>query len=244
MQISHLIDNTHLLNAPPMSFEPARQATPLIPIPVLGATILDDIYSVGEQPSTRWRSFIDALNWDPRNYHDTLLAKRAYYARTCWEAVFLLSFTDSNWLSLNQYEMMQQVTHFELRRTEFEIVSYQLTCGMLGIKLFNHKNLLDGCTILFTSMMWIAEKIMVPHSNKVKNNYEDLKAMRPFKGDDRRVLAKKYDRYIFAINEFLKRGAIIVQNEKIRDQFLDILTKKLKNCVLSLDQLLFVFPNK
>ena len=70
---------------------------PLIPKP-LDLSLIEDIYQVGDSSTIRWRTFINAEKWDPKQFQDKLLQRRAYHARYVWETSLLLHATDLDWL--------------------------------------------------------------------------------------------------------------------------------------------------
>lgn len=239
--------NLHfLLDCPPPPGSLERLPDePLVPTPVDTSGYLDDIYHVGESSSERWRSFIDCLKWEPKNYHDRILKKRAYHARTCWEATFLLSFTDSSWLSVGSYRLIQDVAHFEMRKVEIELLSFQLTAGMVGIKLDDVRLVYDCCVIFYTTMIWFSDYCF-KHSIKSnrKEERDDRKAhahfvhMKPFLHHGGKELAKNLDMMIHAIHTFL--GYFNMDGSK---EMVELLGRKLKMCIEYVDKVIVLLPN-
>lgn len=216
---------------------------PLIPVPVLGLEILEDIYSVGPFPTERWRSYIDIKDWDPTKYQDDMMRRRAYHARTTYEALFLISFTDSSWLSVPAYEMIKDIAHFELRCTEVEMLSWQLTCKMVGFKVENHEPLYRCAAIWYTTLMWITNKIVGPVKNRSEDQrkaYSEMVHIKPERSYGRKELAKYIDRYVFAIQQYLKKGLIRVDNEPRRNEILKNLSNQLQSCLILIDAVIVV----
>lgn len=205
---------------------------PLVTPPV-DLSYIDDIYFPLKSDSDRWRSFIDCDDWDPEQFHNALLKRRAYHARMYWEHALLISFTESNWLSLPTLEMVKNAAALSLRMAEFEIASYQLTCGMIAFRL-DHPKLLDCAIGLFTTMVWMAENLLKKgvKSKDRRQQVSDLRSTRPFSVDSKKELAAKLDGYIFAIKEMLKKGGECLM-EPGMDQ--SECLRQLKQCVLLLD---------
>lgn len=207
---------------------------PLIPLPVLGLEMIEDIFYVGNSPPERWRSYINAGDWSPAKINGKLLKKRAYHARVAYEATLLLSFTDSSWLSTESYRMIQQVAMLELRTVEFELMSYQLTCGTIGLILENRDKLFVCATLMFTTQMWLADKIMDAGEksfNKRKALVE-LGQARPFSVDSTKELAVQIDEYIYGIQEMMKKGSIMITKNTT---IIEDLTNKLRLCIRAFD---------
>ena len=93
---------------------------PLIPIPN-NIQLVTDVYCVGTVSTERWRSFIDCENWDPKQFHDKLLASRAYHARICYETSSFISITNPDWVSTPMIELIQETAHFELPGSELPV---------------------------------------------------------------------------------------------------------------------------
>lgn len=215
---------------PPGSLENLPHAS-LIPLPV-NTFAIDDVYILGESSSFRWRTFINCENWDPRQYHDKLLANRAYHSRACWEASYLLSFTDSTWLSTSLYQQILDTAHYELRKAEMEILSYQLTCGTLGIIVADNEALFNCSAMFYTTMMWFAGKCLKSKKTSKENRkeYADLVHMKPYRHHGPKQLAVNLDRLIHGVHVFLQNFAIISTVEE-----LPILVGKLKLCIQFVD---------
>ncbi len=218
--------------------------SPLIPVPINGLDALEDIYCVGLQPIDRWRSYIDATNWDPKIYHDKLLQKRAYHARIVWEMLTLESFTDSTWLSTASVQMIRDVAYLELRQTEVEMMSYQLTCGMIGISVDKAKsNDLYYCALtLYCTILWLCDKAQGKTKTKKQHEaYSDVvREMKPNRSDSPKENGKAIDKLIFAVQEFLKRSTIMLDNEKEKEEFMNELSLKLKKCIISFDKVAII----
>lgn len=205
MKIESLIDQ------PPNYEEFSKLQTPLIKPPV-DITFLDDVYTVGPSSSKRWRSFIDCTAWDPRNFHTRILQRRAYHARTAWEATYLLSFTDSSWISSCNFKVIQETAIYNLRAVEFELASFQLTSGMIGI-LFNGSNqddLYNACVGMHTAIMWIVNKIYTirPKSKEQRKEYSGLVNQKPAKFMSGRKLCILADEHIHELQLLLKNQEI------------------------------------
>ena len=217
---------------------------PLIPLPCPGHDVLEDIYSVGLQPIERWRSYIDVTNWDPKQYHDKLLQKRAYHARIVWEMLTFESYTDSTWLSTASIQMIKDVAYLELRTIEIEIMSYQLTCGMIGInaKKENQKLLYECSLHMYLTVLWLCDKVQGKTKTKQqhKTYSEVVQDLKPFPSNSAKEHGKLIDQLIFAIQEFLKRSTIMLDNEKEKESFMEELSIKLKKCICSFDKIAII----
>lgn len=229
------------------SVPPQTQATlalPLIDEPV-DVSLIEDVFTVGLQETTRWRAFIDAKNWDPRQYHDRMLAKRAYHARVAWEASYLLAFTNSAWLSTKMYELIKHNAHFELRRNEFQLISFQLTAGMLGIKVNDHDELYKANVLLFTTLIWLSKKAIdakkdAPGRMERLKNFSDMNELRPYSSHGKKELAELLDKNIFGLQCFLEGNCFESFTALCGDSFTMELGAKLRRCVVTLDGLLQV----
>ena len=213
---------------------------PLIPTVDSGVDVISDIYCVGKISTKRWRGYIDCKNWDPRQYHDHLLVVRAYNARVCWETCNYLAISESNWLSLGSIKLIQLTAHYRLRMTEFEIVSFQLSCGMLGIKTDDHDRLFRCCIAVFTTMVFY-NRIILGDGEKNKERRRasiELEAdLRPYSVDSVKQLGGLIDKNIFTIVAYMKNTEELMAKD---EKNVEILNEKLKNCILMLDDLLHI----
>jgi len=209
---------------------------PLLPSPD-EYDLLEDIYTVGKQKTERWRSYIDCLDWDPRQFHDTLLRSRAYHARTVWEAAQVLAIANSDWLSKSTYEGIFNVAHLELRCVEFELVSYQLTCRMLGIR--GSVNQLESCCfVLMVACRFFVERVM--RCDKAsKKMLSLLQRLKPGYNDAPSLLAKNIDKLVFTLQALLKERSKFPTNF-LQSPIVGPLTLKLRNAIISLDNVLVV----
>ena len=215
--------------------------TPLIPTPIVGLEMIEDIYCVGLSPMERWRSYIDATNWDPKQYHDKLLSKRAYHARIVYEMILLESYMNSTWLSTASLHMIRDIAYLELRTIEIEIMSFQLTCGMLGInsEKKNDRALYECSLEMYLLVMWLTDAVQ--GKNKTKEQHktysEVVQDMKPSYSDSPKQKGKLIDKLIYAIQEFLKRSAVMLDSVKDREIFYIELSSKLKKCIICFDKI-------
>lgn len=202
--------------------------------------VVEDVYTVGPSPSQRWRVYIDAENWEPKNYHGRLLQAKAYHSRSLYEICMLLSYTNSSWLSLDVLGLIKSTTHLELRRVEFELVSFQLTCGMIGIKVEKKNHDLYHCgTILFTTLMWISKNITkLTNTKPDKDKFYGMMELKPFPSESPKQLAKIVDKLIFAIFSFLQHESFQKASTKFPEATVRELGYKLQSCVLAMDGLI------
>ena len=211
---------------------------PLIPVPIHGLDVLSDIYCVGLQPIERWRSYIDATDWDPKQYHDKLMGKRAYHARIVWEMFTFKSFTDFTWLSTTSLNLLAETALLEMRSIEIEIISYQLTCGMIGIKCDDHRDLYRCSLEFYTLVLWLTEKVL--GKKKTKSQYQTLgevkRDMQPILSMSKKELGKSIDKLVYAVQEFMKRAEIMVDKENEREIFMKELSLKLQKAIISFDK--------
>jgi hypothetical protein len=196
--------NVSLLDLPPPPGAFDNLDEPLIPNAV-DMTAFQDIYVVGKPTSKRWRSFINAEDWSPKQFHDQLMKDRAYHARCVWEASMLISYTDSSWLSTDAFVMIKDVANYSLRQTEFEILSFQLTAGMIGIILEDQHALYRCATVLYLTMMTCADLPMrrAKITKEDRKLYGEFVRMKPLPHDSKKSLGVNIDEMIHAIHCFI-----------------------------------------
>lgn len=214
---------------------------PLIPGPT-NIELVDDVYTVGQVSTERWRSYIDCEKWDPKEFHDKLLAARAYHARICWETSCYISITNPDWISTGMIELIQETAHFELRKVEFKLISYQLTGGMMGLKTEDRTKMYHCAIGLFTTMIWIANKVL-ENGKKTKERRRlvvKMNEMRPYSCDGIGELGKGIDTLVFTICSFIKDQNFEQLRKMLNAAFVKELGQKLKISVLALDELLVV----
>ncbi len=229
-----------LMDEPPPYQEFSQLSQPLVSLPLNNLNEITDIYTVGLSPIQRWRSFIDAENWDPYQFHDSLLRKRAYHARCVWESVWILSFTDSSWVTIPSYEMLRDIASFELRVVEFEILGYQLTCGMLGIGANSFDKLFDCAIGLYVTLIWLTEKILGPNRTKTQRlAHVEIVQMKPGRSDSKKNICKHIDRFIFMLQEYLKKGEVMMGLQQTT-HFLSHMTMRLRKNIIALDEIIIV----
>jgi hypothetical protein len=230
-----------LLDDLPATGEMDNLAPPLIPSVEDNIDLIGDIYCVGESPGKRWRMFIDCKDWNPRQFHEKLLVKRAYNARMCWETSYYLGLGESNWLSRETISLIQRTAHFKLRVAEFEILTFQLTCGMLGIKCEDHDKLFTCSVLVFTTMVWFSKNVLDLGDNKDKErrtaHIELMQDLRPFSVDSNKRLAILIDKSIFTIVQFLTTHEGVFP---LNSNLVEEMAKKMKNCILMLDDVIHV----
>lgn len=129
---------------------------PLIPLPTEYQTEMEGVY-VCKPDELKWDSFVDSKDWTPKKYHDRLLKARAFHSRMAAEYVMMLGITDEAWVSRPSLELLIRVAIFSLRRSEYELLSYQITCGMVvlvkknnGDCIYKFSKLLYGIFLKFT----------------------------------------------------------------------------------------------
>ena len=230
------------LPPPPGSLDSLPE--PLIPNPV-DSYLVEDIYTVGRSSEKRWRSFINCLDWDPRKHNSQIMIRRAYHARTLWEASLLLSFTDSSWLSTGSYEMIRDTAHFELRKVELEILSFQLTSGALGLDLRSKERLFDCAVIYYTTMMWFANRCLSAQKALLsakeyrvdQKDHATLLHMRPYPHHSAKELARNLDKLIHAVFSFLNHFPI---DPNAPDGAIAVISRKLKHCIELVDPIICI----
>jgi len=217
---------------------------PLVPSPV-NTFPFEDIYTVGRSSEKRWRSFINCLDWDPRKHNSQIMIRRAYHARTLWEASLLLSFTDSSWLSTGAYEMIRDTAHFELRKVELEILSFQLTSGALGIDMNDKGRVYDCAAIFYTPLLWFANRCLSAQKAMLKSkeyredqkDHARLLHMKPYPHHSPMELARNLDQLIHAVFSFLNHFPI---DPNAPDGALAVISRKLKLCIQLVDPIICV----
>lgn len=222
-------------NNPPDFIPVELEQEPLLESP-LDVSLIEDIYTVGNSPMERWRIYIDCENWNPQRHHDKMMKNRAYHARCVWEACLLLSFTNSNWLTVQSYQMIKDISHFELRKIEIEIMSYQLTCGMLGICCDKHPQLYFCALKTYETVMYLTDAILNQGKKKLENRraHGEMKRTQPMKSDSRKQLGKYIDEGIFTVHSLLQRGAIVLNENST--EFVSGLGLRLRLMICSFDK--------
>jgi hypothetical protein len=203
----------------------------LFPLPIEFPHV--DCY-VPVSDSERWRTYIDSDAWEPEKHNKDLLSRREYHARSVWEASMLLSFTDIDWVSTDTIIALRDVGHLELRITEIEIVSYQLTCGMVGIGARERQKLYHCATNLFMCNMYMSKILESKKSTLVK-----LENLKPSPSDSKKDLCKQIDLSIFGAHQLLTKG-LESMREKRGHELVAELSEKLKRCIISLDEVLVI----
>lgn len=172
------------------------------------------------------------------------MKRRAYHARTCWEATLLISFTDSSWLSVGTYRVIQDTANFELRKAEIELLSFQLTAGSIGIKLEDVRKVYDCSVIFYTTMIWFADQcIKNPDRTKeeqkiARKEHAKFVHMKPFLHNGGKALAKNLDMMIHAVYTFLCHFPISSQVPSVGD-----VGRKLKMCIEYVDPIITIIKD-
>lgn len=202
--------------------------------PVQEYELIEDLYCVGVSPLERWRCFINCDDWDPRKHHDTLLGRRDYHARQTWELVAITSILGPDYMCKETLEIVRDVSAVELRKVEFEMMSYQLTCGMIGIS-GHKKDLYRTSCILHLVTVYITNLILGGKEKDAEQIklFDTMIEEKPRKADNKEKLSMKIDRSIFAIQELLKHGTF-------KETELKNLSYKLKDGVLAFDSVAIV----
>lgn len=216
----------------------------LIP-PPLDLSCVEDIYCVGVSSSDRWRQFIDCDNWDPKQFHDTLLQRRAYHARVVWEVSYLISFTESNWIALDAMTQMKDIANLELRVVEIKIISFQLTCNMIGILTGDRQFLYRVVCLIHLASVEIGEKIYTfqKRDKLYLQAMGEVRRTKPLPSDSVTQLGKNFDIQISGLSQLCEVGLpFIVQHNE--SQWLAKYTEKLKLIVFECDKLLKINDEK
>ncbi len=239
---------THILDEPITHSLPTFLADPLIPIPLENINMLEDIYSVGPSSSERWRIYIDCKDWDPKKYNDKLLQKRAYHARHVWEIITLIAMCDDGWLTIDVLRMIRNGAFLELRLVEIELMSFQLTCGNIGIttKKDKHAELYRCACTMFLTCLFMANKIL---DNKGKKRtkeqrklYLELQDEKPLQVDSTKTLASTINKGIYTLHQFTQKGTLLLNDEKKMSDLMLTLSTKLKECIISFDDVAVIIP--
>ena len=209
---------------------------PLIPVPIEFPH--EDCY-IPTSSSTRWRSFINAEDWDPKKHNDDLLKKRDYHARIVWETSLLITMTDINWLCVDAIKVIQNVAHLELRISEIDLVSYQLTCGMIGVGAKERVKLYHCAVKLFMLNIFMMKTIVGSFGGEKESVDKKMAGKKPEPSDSKRTLCKQIDLEVFEVKELLSRGIIQLMSQGDHS-FVAELGDMLKEVVISLDQVLVV----
>ncbi len=202
--------------------------------PIKDFNLINDVFLVGESPLERWRCYINGEeNWRPSKHHDKLISQREYHARQSWEMIVIISIC-GDYTCKSTLEMLRDISVTELRKVEFEMMSYQLTCGMIGIS-GNRQDLYRVACVLHLITVYITN-IILGKSKKTKQQQKIFDSMveeKPIKADNKMKLSVKIDKSIFAIQELIKHGTF-------KDTDLKGLCFKLKDGILAFDSVAVV----
>jgi len=139
-------------------------------------------------------------------------------------------------------ELVQETAHFELRKVEFKLMSYQLAGGMMGLKTEEPIKLYHCAIGLFTTMIWIATKVL-ENGKKTKERRAlvvKMNEMRPYSIDGVGELGRRIDELLHTIVSFIKDENFEQMKKALSAAFVKELGQKLKQSVLMLDELLVV----
>jgi hypothetical protein len=191
----------------------------------------EDCY-VPVSDSTRWRSFINSEQWTPEQHNKDLLSRREYHARMVWETCMMIALTDIDWVCTDSLIALREIGHLELRITEIAIVSYQLTCGMVGIGARERQKLYHCAINLFMCNMFMSKAIGAENHLLLK-----LEELRPKASDSKKDLCRLIDLAVFGVHQMLSKGLNMI-NEN--DNVVIELGRRLRDCIKSLDLVLIV----
>lgn len=209
---------------------------PLIPVPY-DFTAVEDIYTIPEdEKSERWRPWIDSENWDPKVLYEGLGKKRAYHARLAWEACQLIALTDVNWLCTGTLETIRDIALIEVRRTEIDMVSYQLTLGMIGIGAKERVKLYHAAVNIYLLTIKLSKQIMGKDPNATqKKALKELMMEKPNASDSKRRLSRMVDDGLVGVRTLLG-------SERVGDdpKFVEELARLMRLLVIALDAVIVI----
>lgn len=211
---------------------------PLVPLPN-DMLLINDVYYCGLLPSKRWRSWIDAEKWDPKETHDKLLATRNYRARLLLEICIIENSLPEEWLIFDSLDMLKGIAHCEFRISEIRIATYQLTCGIIGIKAKKRIELYHCAVNIFTLIVLLGKIVFEGWGKKDNAAYTRLMEYRPKPSDKKAELAKCIDRGLHTLKEFLDNGALILRQVENEGYVKDV-GERLRLIVIRLDEILYI----
>lgn len=224
-------------------------ARPLI-LPPTNIQLVMDIVTIEKVPKKRWRSYIAASDWTAADWKppykgsnpqpDKLEAKRQYHARMVYETSCYLSMTNPDWLSVSTIKLIQVTAHFELRKCEVILISYQLAAQQVGLKTTHVPSMYRTACELFVTMNWLAEKIFSA-GEKTKERralWLNCKQLRPWSTDNAKTMGENIDKLLYAMMCFLKDENFKPMLSLMDSGFVEEVGNKLKKCILLLDELL------
>ena len=201
---------------------------------------LDDIYFIGQTPLKRWKTFISENDKDLKDSFDRLIKKREYHLKMVTETCILISFTDETWLSIPSILMVRDIGYYELRCSEIELISFQLTTNQIAINTSNKKKLYEAALNLQTTQLWLVDKVLGKKTREQKLIYSSMVRDGPNYSDSIKEMAKSVDRLLFGLQELIKRWGLLSSKAQNDTGFLLLLSNKLKACILTVDKVLFV----
>jgi hypothetical protein len=168
--------------------------------------LLADVFTVGESSVLRWRGFLDVAAPVPdpvrtaRDTHARLLHRRASRAASAYDFALLIGVADDRkCVVILRYYF--QVALFELRSSEIELVSYQLTLNSVGLRLQDADTLFWAATCAFSTHLALWDAVAA-HQD-VKAGRKEVLAERPSRTDTPLQLAKGLDLHLHALHMFL-----------------------------------------
>ncbi len=209
---------------------------PLIPLPIEIETTIDE-FSVGEYPADRWRDYIDVSKpLDPKSIHDKQMKTRIYAAKTIYELAIMRSCIGDDWVLKDTLDMIFNKSQIELRIIEFEIIGYQLLCGMIKFQ-GKHDDMYHANITLYFTLIKLIDYTggETKQAKKIKNSVIKTK---PGRTQTFKSLALNIDSLILAIIKILKNEIESTQSELLEKLYL--LAKKLTECITSLDKVIIV----
>jgi hypothetical protein len=111
---------------------------------------------------------------------------------------------------------------------------------MVGFVVEDHEPLYNCAAIWYTTLMWLTNKILKKKNMVQRKAYSEMVHMKPEKSYGKKELAKWIDKYVYSIQEYLKRGILNMNDEAQRNIILRDLSGKLQKCLVAIDGVLKV----
>lgn len=187
---------------------------------------------------------MDASAWSPEAHNDRLTTHRAYHARHAWELTVMLQSTPEDYVCRQSLTVLRVAALLELRQTEIELASFQLTCNAIGFRLDDREALYGAAVWVYAAHLYLFDQVAV--LKKKKTGRKDVLAMAPSRTDSPRQLASNLDKNMHALHVLLKMGADQIKVSVATDPdgvVMRMLTRRLEAAVKSLDKVVVVTPD-
>jgi hypothetical protein len=207
---------------------------------------LTDVFCVGEVDTDRWRRFLNIQDPVPdlkgvmEKAHARILFERADRAKCAYDFALLIEVaSDHKCVVILKYYF--QVALFELRSSEIELVSYQLTLGSVGFLVKDVDQLYWAALCAHSAHLQLWDAVAQHHGTKTGR--KDVLQFKPSRTDRGATLAKSLDFNLHAVHVFLSQKVYEVWKQLGPDAAVPMLKQlngKLTLLIKALDRVVLV----